>query len=157
VNHNEADLLVVGSWSEIRTLALPVRLMVFVQEQAVPLELECDEFDEQALHALVTDPEGRAIATGRLLNDGRIGRLAVLSERRSTGVGKRVLQALIDRAHVQGMVRLHLHARVEAQSFYEKFGFNARGAVFDEAGSPHIEMVRENVRSMGGSGCKSEE
>lgn len=152
MNHMETDLLVVGSWSEMRTLALPVRLTVFVQEQAVPLELECDEFDEQALHALVTDRQGRAIATGRLLADGRIGRLAVLAERRATGVGKRVLQALIDRAHVQGMARLHLHARVDAQPFYEKFGFSARGPVFDEAGSPHIEMVRESVSSTGGSG-----
>jgi predicted GNAT family N-acyltransferase len=88
----------------------------------------------------------------RFLADGRIGRLAVLAERRATGVGKRVLQALIDRAHVQGMTRLHLHVRVDAQPFYEKFGFSARGPVFDEAGSPHIEMVRERVSSMGGSG-----
>jgi len=139
----EADILVLGRWSEFRQQALPLRLAVFVKEQGVPLELENDEFDEQATHALVTDQEGRVIATGRLLTDGRIGRLAVASDRRSAGVGKRVLQALLDRARELGMSQVQLHARLEAEPFYTKFGFTSQGDVFDEAGSPHIQMVRD--------------
>ena len=143
VSRMEADILVLGCWSELREQALPLRLAVFVKEQGVPLELECDEFDEQAIHALVTNQVGRVIATGRLLADGRIGRLAVAPERRSTGVGTRVLQALMDRARDLGMGQVHLHARFEAEPFYRKFGFTSQGGVFDEAGSPHIHMVRD--------------
>jgi predicted GNAT family N-acyltransferase len=139
----ESDVLVLGRWNELKGKALPLRLEVFVKEQGVPLELESDEFDEQATHALVTDHEGRVIATGRLLTDGRIGRLAVASDRRSAGVGKKVLQALMDRARDLGMAQVHLHARVEAEPFYRKFGFTSQGGVFDEAGSPHIQMVRD--------------
>lgn len=126
----------------LKNAAMPLRMEVFVREQKVPIELEHDTFDALAYHALVSDWQGRAVATGRLLPSGRIGRLAVSLDRRSTGLGKRVLQALIDTAQAKGIDHLHLHARVEAVGFYKKFGFKAHGEVFDEAGSPHIEMVR---------------
>lgn len=143
MNQTQTDCLVIGRWHSLRAAALPLRTAVFVVEQGVPIELEHDEFDQDAWHALVTQADGRAIATGRLLPDGRVGRLAVVADRRSCGVGKRVLQALMDKAADAGIKRLYLHARVEAAGFYQSFGFAARGDVFEEAGSPHLEMVRE--------------
>ena len=35
-----------------------------------------------------------------------------------------------------------LYAQVSAAPFYVRAGFSERGEVFDEAGIPHIEMVR---------------
>lgn len=72
----------LGSWEELRNEASAIRFEVFVQEQQVPLELELDEMDRLSLHALAFDAQGRAIATGRLLPDGHIGRMAVLSSER---------------------------------------------------------------------------
>jgi predicted GNAT family N-acyltransferase len=88
----------LGSWEELRNEASAIRFEVFVQEQQVPLELELDEMDRLSLHALAFDAQGRAIATGRLLPDGHIGRMAVLSSERKKGVGALVLQTLVDAA-----------------------------------------------------------
>jgi predicted GNAT family N-acyltransferase len=35
-----------------------------------------------------------------------------------------------------------LHAQLSAAPFYSRAGFLERGPVFEEAGIPHIEMVR---------------
>jgi predicted GNAT family N-acyltransferase len=66
------------AWDQARAHARPIRLAVFVEEQRVPVEIEWDDQDETSLHALAYSEEGNAIATGRLLPDGHIGRMAVL-------------------------------------------------------------------------------
>jgi len=35
-----------------------------------------------------------------------------------------------------------LHAQLSAAPFYARAGFSQRGPIFDEAGIPHVEMVR---------------
>jgi len=40
------------------------------------------------------------------------------------------------------MLEVFLHAQVHAVAFYEKAGFQVQGAVFDEAGIPHLRMRR---------------
>ena len=48
-----------------------VRHEVFVVEQGVPVELERDELDAAADHAVAVDAAGAVVGTGRLV-DGRI-------------------------------------------------------------------------------------
>ena len=55
-----------------------IRHKVFVGEQNVPVELEIDGLDDEAKHALAF-VDGVPIGTGRILSDGHIGRVAVLS------------------------------------------------------------------------------
>jgi len=147
----------IGSWAELAQHALPIRYSVFVDEQAVPVELEVDQWDSDALHLVIFDVKGAALATGRLVTErhenkqitgwiGRIGRVAVLAEHRQLGLGARVLEALIEAADQSGLQMLHLHARESATLFYERFGFYCVGQVFEEAGSPHIEMWRQMAR-----------
>jgi len=130
------------SWADAREQACRVRFAVFVEEQGVPQEIELDEWDAPSEHALVLDAAGRAIATGRLLPDGHIGRMAVLRDWRGQGVGAAVLSALIARARVRGMTRAVLNAQTRAQGFYARFGFARIGAEFMEAGIPHVNMER---------------
>ena len=47
-----------------------------------------------------------------------------------------------DDAYVRGYREAVLHAQTSAQAFYSRAGFVARGVVFEEAGIPHIEMMR---------------
>src|SRR4051812_34708968 len=94
--------LVLGDWASVKSGAQTVRHEVFVIEQKVPLALEWDEMDALCLHALVLDEEGTAIATGRLLPDGHIGRMAVRQAWRGGGIGTMVLQALMDEAKRRG-------------------------------------------------------
>ena len=130
------------TWADAREQACRVRFAVFVEEQGVPPEIELDEWDAPSEHALVLDAAGRAIATGRLLPDGHIGRMAVLRDWRGQGIGAAVLSALITRARDRGMKRALLNAQTRAQGFYARFGFTRIGAEFMEAGIPHVNMER---------------
>ena len=129
------------AWDKALPLARPVREEVFVAEQKVPLELEWDEWDERSDHAVARDASGRAIGTGRLLPDGRIGRMAVLREWRRRGVGAALMEALLQKAREQSLSRVTLHAQTHAAGFYRRFGFSERGGEFWEAGIPHVEMT----------------
>ena len=132
----------VDRWDAVREEARAIRYDVFVIEQGVPVELEWDEWDDQCWHALAHDAAGRAVATGRLLPDGHIGRMAVRKEARGTGVGARVLETLIDKARALGYPELILNAQTHAMPFYARAGFTPEGEEFEEAGIPHRTMRR---------------
>lgn len=128
------------AWSDALPLARAVREKVFIDEQNVPRELEWDEWDERSDHAVALDGGSNAIATARLLPNGRVGRMAVLRNWRGQGVGAALLEALLRLAGERGMREVTLHAQTHAAGFYRRFGFNARGDEFLEAGIPHVEM-----------------
>lgn len=132
-------------WSEARDTARAIRYAVFVEEQGVPVELEWDDQDEPSWHAVALADDGTPVATGRLLPDGHIGRMAVLASARGTGVGATVLQALMGKAVELGYAELVLNAQTHAAPFYERAGFAASGEPFEEAGIPHVEM-RKRLR-----------
>jgi len=130
------------AWAEAEALVMPLRVAVFVVEQGVPLELERDEFDPVSRHAVAQDARGAVIATGRLLPDGHIGRMAVAAGARGLGVGGRVLEALAAEAVERGLPEVVLNAQVQAEAFYRRHGFVAEGEVFLEAGIDHRCMRR---------------
>jgi len=113
-----------------------IRETVFVQEQNIPAEMEWDQFDLQAIHILA-QVQGQAIGTARLLNDGSIGRVAVLKAWRKQGVGYKMMRYLMDIAKQQHHSKIHLHAQIDALDFYQKLGFVATGNTFYEAGILH--------------------
>ncbi len=136
-------------WTEAREFARPVRERVFIDEQHVPRELEWDEWDEPSEHAVARNLEGAAVGTARLLPDGRVGRMAVLSGWRGRGIGAQMLEALLGRARARGMANVTLHAQTQAAGFYRRFGFNERGGVFWEAGIAHVEMTLQLFPAQG--------
>ena len=129
--------IITGDWESVREDAQRVRIEVFVIEQNVPFELEWDEDDEVSTHAIAYDEEGQPVATGRLLPDGHIGRMAVIKPLRGSGLGTEILQALLHQARREGHKNLLLHAQTHALAFYEKQGFIAEGEEFSEANMPH--------------------
>jgi YbgC/YbaW family acyl-CoA thioester hydrolase len=136
----------LGDWQTLGDAASALRLEVFVNEQQIPLALEQDAEDATALHVLVRNRIGAAVATGRLLRTdpkvSKIGRVAVKRGLRGTGVGQVALQALIRAATERGDLEAMLHAQASATRFYLTQGFQAVGAPFKEAGIDHIEMVK---------------
>lgn len=122
-----------------------IRQQVFVEEQGVPVELEWDEHDDTALHFLA-ELDGNAVATARLILDdadtARIGRMAVLAGFRGRGIGRALLQTVIASAEQRGISCLQLYAQVQVIAFYERFGFEAQGEIFQDAGIPHRAMFR---------------
>jgi predicted GNAT family N-acyltransferase len=128
-------------WEKARAHASPIRFRVFVEEQGVPREIELDEHDPLCLHA-VAFMEGKAVATGRLLADGHIGRMAVLEAWRGRGIGAAVLDALIKAALKRGHKEVALSAQVHAVPFYRAQGFVPVGEEYLEAGIRHQAMTR---------------
>jgi predicted GNAT family N-acyltransferase len=132
--------------------ALAIREIVFIEEQSVPESLERDADDAVAFHVLAMAGK-HAIGTGRLVSLpqppqgeaghwGRIGRMAVLQSNRKGGTGSRVLQALEGEAQRRKLNGILLHAQLSAMEFYKRHGYEPHGAVFDEAGMPHLEMKK---------------
>ena len=119
-----------------------IRLEVFVDEQNVPEELEIDGLDDEAKHVLAFI-DGQAIGTGRILNDGHIGRVAVLKDFRSMGIGKLIMLDLISWAKEAQVQKLWLSSQWHAHSFYLDLGFICEGKIYKEAGIDHIRMYRE--------------
>ncbi len=135
-----------GPWSQLGEAAGRIRTAVFVEEQKVPLEMEWDEADSTAVHALAFNRLGQAVATGRLLQHApgvaKIGRMAVNKVLRGSGVGRQILEALLTVARQRGDREAVLHAQRSAEDFYLGLGFTAQGEEFEEAGIAHIEMAR---------------
>jgi predicted GNAT family N-acyltransferase len=127
-------------WPAAQVRALAIRETVFVQEQGVDPALEIDGRDAECLHALAIDSRGDVVGTGRLLPDGRIGRMAVLAAHRGRGVGAALLVALVNAARTRGDSRIWLHAQTQAAGLYRRHGFVPIGETFMEAGIEHIEM-----------------
>jgi len=129
-------------WEKAQPLAGPLRFAIFVDEQNVPAGIELDELDAQCLHAVAFDVDGKPIGTGRLLPDGRIGRMAVVKEWRRRGIGALLLEALIAEAKKRGHAEVVLSAQLQAAEFYRTHGFEAEGKVYKEAGILHQQMRR---------------
>lgn len=133
-----------GSWTELKALASPLRYEVFVQEQEIDPELEWDTADETAVHAVVINKLGQAVATGRLLQPqsqvAQIGRMAVNKSLRGGSLGRLVVSTLIEKARLRGDREVLLHAQCSAEGFYRRLGFTAHGDIFQDAGIDHIEM-----------------
>jgi YbgC/YbaW family acyl-CoA thioester hydrolase len=138
--------LATGDWQTLGEAARAIRLEVFVQEQQIPLALEQDAQDTDALHVVASNRLGAPVATGRLLvaapHVSKIGRVAVKRSLRGTGVGQMVLQALVNAANERGDHQVMLHAQASATRFYLTHGFTTFGEPFKEAGIEHIAMVK---------------
>jgi predicted GNAT family N-acyltransferase len=134
-----------GTWAELGADAGRIRTEVFVKEQRIPAELEWDEADASAVHAVAYNRLGQAIGTGRLLpataGAAKIGRMAVHQALRGGRVGEQVLRALGAEAQRRGDRAIELHAQRTAQGFYARLGFAPQGEPYEEAGIPHITMT----------------
>ena len=143
-NHQDMAEIIVrrAADSELAEL-LELRREVFVREQGVPPEMEHDELDITAIHA-VARSDGEVIGTGRLMllpgPEAHIGRMAVRSGLRRQGIGGRVLRFLESEAWALGVPAVLLHAQSYVAQFYRNHGYREEGEQFTEAGIPHIVM-----------------
>jgi len=143
---NKPDWIVrQAAWKEDQLSIKSVREIVFIQEQSVPKALEWDDHDKAAKHLLALDKKSIPVGTARLLlfgDQGQIGRMAVLKEHRSKGVGTALLNEALRLANKEKLSSVFLNAQVQVISFYASFGFATVGNEFLEAGIPHQKMVK---------------
>src|SRR5579862_204677 len=114
----------VAQSSEEREKCFAVRVTVFVEEQKVPVELELDERDADAVHYLASI-DATPIGTARLvdyLDRGRrvakIGRVAILPAYRKSGIGSVLMRHVLDDARARGFDEAMLDSQTYVIAFY---------------------------------------
>lgn len=125
------------------SICLALRRAVFVDEQGVDPALDADGLDDDATQFLAW-ANGIPIGTARLrVVDGKAKaeRVAVLDDFRGHGVGGALMDAVERYARAQGHRSVLVHAQESVVPFYERLGYAAEGATFDEAGIPHRRMT----------------
>jgi len=123
-----------------------VRRAVFIDEQGVPEDVEMDGADDEATHFVAYAPEGgHAVGTARLRAvDGvaKAERVAVHASHRGNGLGTRLMDLIETAARNRGHDEIRLHAQTGVESFYRSLGYETVGEEFEQAGIPHVEMVK---------------
>ncbi len=140
------NTIIITKTDADREQCYDIRKAVFVEEQAVPLELEMDEYDDVAIHFLMRGADGSPLATARLLDKhglAKIGRVAVLKDARGLGLGLKLMQLVLEEARRHGFTEAVLDSQTYAIPFYQRLGFMAEGDEFDDAGIPHFLMRRK--------------
>ena len=123
-----------GDWKTLQHPCERIRLMVFVAEQGVPKAEEIDDLDPVSTHFVAWDEHHMTLGCARMTPDGKIGRLAVLKPFRGRGVGRVLMEAVLNYAKKEGLQTVRLNAQTHARTFYEALGFKAEGDVFEECG-----------------------
>jgi len=124
--------------------AFAVRKAVFVDEQNCPPELEWEN-EEESIHFLAEmNGEACGACRWRKTEKGyKLERFAVLKEFRGKRIGQALLAAVLadlpKDAHY-----IYLNAQKHALPLYARFGFIAEGEEFEEAGIPHMKMVKRS-------------
>jgi len=130
---------------EERQGANALRHQVFVGEQGIPEEEECDEHDATALH-VVALLDGHIVGTARMLtlpkSEAQFGRMAVEPTARRRGIGGSILRFLEDQARSRGVTRVVLNSQIEAVSSYRRHGYVAEGEPFFEVEIEHQRMSK---------------
>ncbi|WP_438766660.1 GNAT family N-acetyltransferase [Kushneria sp. TE3] len=129
-----------GDWASLNGACRHIRYVVFVQEQGVDESEELDALDPECTHFVMRDG-ATPCGTARLLPDGHIGRVAILSSCRGRGLGARLMRHIIAYARTQGFAHCMLSAQTHATGFYEQLGFVAHGEVYMDAGIAHRDMT----------------
>ena len=118
-----------------------IRHQVFIVEQNVPQHVEIDQFEDTARYLLAT-LDGQFVGTARWRKTTKgikLERFAVLKENRTYGVGRALVEFMLEKVINEAVV--YLHAQDHVIIFYKKFGFQPVGDYFYEGGISHQEMV----------------
>ena len=117
-----------------------IREVVFMQEQGFTEEF--DALDGVATHLVAFDGDApAAVCRVWLAEDGwHVGRLAVIKEKRSTGLGSLMLAEAEKHVHALGGCSISLHAQCRAEQFYRKCGYTPYGGIDYDEGVEHVHM-----------------
>ncbi|AFZ13746.1 GCN5-related N-acetyltransferase [Crinalium epipsammum PCC 9333] len=122
-----------------------IRKAVFQLEQGIDSTLDFDGEDEKHEHILAyLDDQPVGTARIKYLDNktAKIERLAVLSEVRGQGIAKKIMASALDFLTQKGFIKVLIHAQEYVKGLHEKLGFEQVGEIFEEAGIPHVKMIK---------------
>lgn len=127
-----------------RQACFDIRRAVFIEEQQIPEDEEWDAADATCLHYLAGDGAGtaRVIARG---DCAKIGRVAVTMAHRGTGLGAKIMRALMEDSKKRGFTSAELESQVYAIPFYERLGFVVEGPEYDDGSGIMHKVMRADL------------
>ncbi|HLS61458.1 MAG TPA: GNAT family N-acetyltransferase [Virgibacillus sp.] len=134
----------IATSKEERNRVFQIRKSVFVEEQQVPLELELDEYEDDAIH-FIGIQDDMPMAASRLRWSGEYGkleRICILKHLRGQSYGKQLIEAMEQTIQEHGYSKAILGAQTHAVSFYERLGYQVVSEEFIDAGIPHVIMSK---------------
>lgn len=93
-----------------------------------------DELEDVSVNAFLKNNNGNTIACGRLQeNENKIGQIrymAVSKSSRGSGLGKKILLFLEEKAAEKNIIKIELQARENAVDFYRSCGYTVKEKSF---------------------------
>jgi predicted GNAT family N-acyltransferase len=110
-----------------------------------PEELEDDKF--RTHFCAVQNGAVLACVSLRPVKDGslQLKQMAVADDRRLEGIGAALVAHAEAWARDRGAREMMMHARIGAEGFYARLGYEAEGPIFEENTIPHV-MMRKTLR-----------
>ncbi len=127
---------------------LDIRRRVFVIERNVSEKIERDEHDVlggACDHFLIMDGR-RVVGAFRCMRRNGVvilQRFCVLRDERGKGTGAAAIALAEEHYREIGFLRIELDSKYESKEFYEKQGYAIVSQPFEEAGIPHVKMLKE--------------
>jgi len=128
---------------------LALRQEVFTLEQKVN-ENDLDFLDFKAIHLLGKSDE-KLVAYLRLFPVGHkypdsvsFGRVLIAENFRGLGLAKKMMaETLLYLEKIKNTSPVCISAQSYLEKFYQSYGFETTGSVYDEAGIPHVKMIKQ--------------
>ena len=151
----DGEALANWRWSQFRALEpadlydiLALRTAVFIVEQECAYQ-DSDGVDLVSHHLWMRDSRGFISAYLRVVpptvkyEEPSLGRIVTAPAARGLGLGRALVREGITRLEsLYGRQPIRIGAQRYLLRFYQELGFLPVGAVYEEDGIPHVEMVR---------------
>ncbi|MFM7645666.1 MAG: GNAT family N-acetyltransferase [Sphingomonadales bacterium] len=125
-----------------------VALRQDILRKPLGLRLDPAELDGESRHILIgafeeEDMLGCCMLVEENPQTVRLRQMAVYNEKQGKGIGRALMNFAEVLARDRGYKTLTMHARKEAQGFYEKMGYRVAGQEFKEITIPHLIMEKD--------------
>jgi predicted N-acetyltransferase YhbS len=126
--------------------ALELREAILRRPLGLSVSDEELEDDRHRTHfCAVEDGKVTGCVSLRPLDDGglQLKQMAVLEEKRLEGIGAALVARAEAWARDRGIGEMMMHARIGAEGFYARLGYEPEGPIFEENTIPHILMKKK--------------
>ncbi|MBB6463130.1 GNAT family N-acetyltransferase [Flammeovirga kamogawensis] len=128
--------------------AVDLRIATFFKEFDKPEILINDVYENDSFHIVCLDKHDVVIGTGRLNieeDKGIISQMAVSKEYQNHGIGRKIIEMMIEKCQKSNTQTIVLNAREDAIEFYQKFGFHKFGEPFASKKTGVLHRVMKKV------------
>jgi predicted GNAT family N-acyltransferase len=124
-----------------------VRLREDVLRRPLNMQFEAGELESEKENILMVAYEDEQLLGCCMLVEEapdtvRLRQMAVLNDLQGKGIGKALMSFAENIARDRGYKKITMHARKNAQGFYEKMGYKKSGEEFEEITIPHYVMEK---------------